>query len=168
MRVRTLKTIFALNSIAAIALLGTAGLVMTQGLAVPAVPYEPWSPANPNSSTSVQLDVSQLPFSAALERPLFDPSRRPFVAPPPPPPEDTVAAGLPETSAPDLSTIQLRGLRLSGTGAAALVASLDVPLGTWVAKGDQVFGWTVTGVFKDHIELSFDSQKRQLKLYVDN
>jgi hypothetical protein len=92
-------------------------------------------------------------FAEIAARPLFSPSRRPFV------PEDEPAANLRDESI----AIELVGTLLTAQGRAALLQ----PQGQdaqWVLAGQQIAGWQVVTIERDEVNLRLDEEARTLAL----
>src|SRR5262249_53546663 len=86
--------------------------------------------------------------AAILDRPLFDPSRRPPVIPAPP----EVAEDEPEVEQPPELEGRLAGVVLRpGVREALFTRAGDVPLA--VNEGDEIDGWTVASIQLDHVVL---------------
>ena len=95
-------------------------------------------------------------FAEIAARPLFSPSRRPFV------PEDEPAANLQDES----SAIELVGTLLTEQGRAALLQ----PQGQdarWVLAGQQIAGWQVVAIQRDEVSLRLDDEAKTLELRTD-
>jgi hypothetical protein len=95
-------------------------------------------------------------FAEITARPLFSPSRRPFV------PQDEPVAKLQDQSI----AIELVGTLLTGQGRAALLQ----PQGQnaqWVLAGQQIAGWQVVAIQRDEVSLRLDEKAKTLELRTD-
>lgn len=148
-------------------------------------PVTPWVP--PDEVPQPSTDVAS-PFTstqALLERPLFQPDRRPFQPPPPleqvmppvaivvePPPSPPVVI---ETAAPPPAPVPspplnatLKGVLLTDALDEAYLVYPASPNGAWVTVGTEIDGWKLTRIAKDQVTLVLGEQKQVLQLYVDN
>jgi hypothetical protein len=98
-------------------------------------------------------------FDEISDRPLFFPSRRPFISP--------VAA---ESEAPrtaDLPSIELVGLLLTGRGRAALIQPEGQAGAHWVHERQTVAGWLVEEIAADRVRLRGGDRVEIVKLRAD-
>lgn len=171
MRLALLKTVTAMF-VAAAALAG-AGFYRTivSPTADPANrPPTPWSPEAATANFALPDDAKPQDFPQTFERPLFIPSRRPFV---PQPPETIAPPPVPEAqptaqAAPDATGLQLKGVMLGQNTAKAFLIWPEAPLGQWLTVGSSVKGWELTKIEDDTVWLIAGSENTELKLYVDN
>ena len=107
-------------------------------------------------------------YAAITERPLFEPSRRPYTPETktlPPEPEPVI-----ETAKPDEPTeqpppaITLQGIMAGDERNTALVG-VNGGSPVWVSKGDPVADWTVSNIGNDWIEISRKSRSIQVDMY---
>jgi hypothetical protein len=131
-----------------------------------------WVPPKPNDNVAVSeaSDVANYPESFA--RPIFSPTRRPFVPPPPEPvPEVETEPALmpvPEAAAPpDVTQILLKGVRLINEKQQALILSAVSPVAQWLSVGDEIAGFQLVEISDDQIILEAGQQKIEVKLYAN-
>jgi hypothetical protein len=104
-----------------------------------------------------------------LARPLFSPSRRPYVAPvavpafvPEPPPLQE------ETRQEPGGTISVIGIFLDGADRQALLVSPSFPEGKWFSIDADLDGWKLARIEADSVQLAGPQGSLSLPLYVDN
>ncbi len=103
-------------------------------------------------------------FDDTLQRPLFEPSRRPR-------PRPDVAMTAKDADTPGTVSLSAEGLRYIGLmrtakgGARVLLRSVDQPLGTWVEKGGEISGWTVREVGDRQVMIEANGTLVELKIY---
>lgn len=97
--------------------------------------------------------------AALVERPLFDPSRRPAAAAPAVEP----AAPAPATAA--LPIVALHGIFRHDGRPRALVRTVEGGPSTWVGVGDRLQGWTVEAIAADTITLGHGGQQKNVQLH---
>lgn len=98
-------------------------------------------------------------FDEISDRPLFFPSRRPFVS--------LVAAEPQAPSTADLPAIELIGVLLTGHGRAALVQPGGEPAAHWVHERQTVAGWLVEKIAADRVRLRGGDRVEIVRLRVD-
>lgn len=117
-----------------------------------------------------------LTLSEVLERPLFSPTRRPPPPEPQPVPESvpvtrvvTFVQEEPEPTAPasDWQDLRLIGVLHADEQRRALVTTPEDPEGTWLAEGEEVFGWRIDAIAANKIEVIFGEKRHTLSLEVD-
>ena len=133
-------------------------------------PFTPWSPDGLEVIVTNDQGPSPASIEAAVARPVFLRSRRPFqvivqqeVAPSPL--AETEVLTPPPLEFADLS---LKGIVLNGYQKFALVTSSQIPDGMWLKTGDVINGWTITSLSPNAVTLQSGEQSTQLQLYVDN
>lgn len=120
------------------------------------------------SPSTPELDWSHEPVEFAppargeidviAERPLFSPSRRPFV----------VAQVGPEPApAQPLPPLQLIGVLLTEQQRAALVQATGVGEPIWVREGSDVQGWRVERIERSHVDLRAGDRLETVELRAD-
>lgn len=120
-----------------------------------------------NQSVSPRLTADVEPV-AALERPLFSPTRRQFVPTPieevetPPPDEVVEAAPEVPTTRPE---IELKGTRRIGSSFAALVHEEATATYSWVTAGEILQGWVVERIGEAELVLTSSSSSVVYSLY---
>lgn len=136
---------------------------------------QPETAPKPNTATpeTAQARVIQKPaayYSAITDRPLFEPSRRPYVpetavhAPEPEPelvPKAPIIVAPQEIPAP---TITLQGIMAGDEQNNALIG-INGGAPTWVPQGGSVANWILTEVGNDWIEISRDARSIRVDLY---
>jgi hypothetical protein len=115
---------------------------------------------------------------AALQRPVFSPVRRPFMAKlDPPATEPVVEQPAPEPApeeqpvAPELPPppqFALKGIRISPDRSSAFVTTAELPAGQWLDVGDDMAGWTLKAIENNAITMVSGEQSAVVQLYVDN
>jgi hypothetical protein len=135
-------------------------------------PVATWSPTIENAAV---LDVSASDETTGdiLARPIFAPTRKPFVAPQvvvaeaeaPPPVEEQPPEPAQVT---DPKTMSLKGIFVSGAMRSGLIASPEVPDGKWYTEGTTVMGWKIERFQDDSAILKQGEETFSLKQYVDN
>jgi hypothetical protein len=118
--------------------------------------------------TAPQLDWSRAPvefeppsrneLEAIAERPLFSPSRRPFVA------VEAEPAAAPVRSLPPL---QLIGVLLTEQQRTALVQAVGEGDPTWVREGHQLQGWQVEKIEQDRVHVRAGDRLETVELRPD-
>ena len=98
-------------------------------------------------------------FNEISARPLFFPSRRPFV--PPDAPAATQAAAPPPTG------VELIGVLLTEQERAALVQPQGEAAAHWVHERQTVAGWSVEEIAADHVKLRDGDRVEVVKLRAD-
>ncbi len=104
-----------------------------------------------------------------LSRPLFSPTRRPYVAPVAAPPPEPQAPPL-QAEAPPASGGEIRviGIFLNGGDRQALLVSPRFPEGKWLSVEADVEGWKLARIEADSVQLAGPQGSLNLPLYVDN
>lgn len=110
--------------------------------------------------------------TATLERPLFVPSRRPYV-PPPPPPEPAPAKPAPVKAPPPPPppppapppNLMVYGIQMFPEGRRALVAEQGSGQPDWIAEGEAINGWAVAAIHADGVELRDGERSQVFDLY---
>ncbi len=130
-----------------------------------------WNPADSFLSAQPGSASPSVTLNEALNRPLFQKNRRPFVpqaivAEPAPAPQPVVEVTSPPIRI-DASQLLLKGLLLTPDQGKALIATADAPDGVWVEAGAIISGWTVKSLDPQGVLLASGDSKSLLKLYVD-
>jgi hypothetical protein len=140
-------------------------------------PIQHWQPSIAEKLLDKKSRGPIAQLSQALARPVFRVTRRPFdpaqlvvVAQPvpPPPPQQQTALTPPAPVLPDTSQMSLKGVAMNASTKRVLIASAEVPDGTWVTLGDVISGWKINAIDKNSVHLAVDGQEVVLSLYVDN
>jgi hypothetical protein len=118
--------------------------------------------------TTPQLDWSRTPvefeppsrdeLEAIAERPLFSPSRRPFVA------AEAEPAAAPVRSLPPL---QLIGVLLTEQQRTALIQAVGEGDPTWVREGHKLQGWQVEKIEQDRVHVRAGDRLEMVELRPD-
>jgi hypothetical protein len=169
---------------------GVVNLWYTPELKPDARPVLAWQPDfNPSPVVSGK-DTAQLSYDELVVRPIFSPSRQPFVLPAPvvvePPPEPVAVAPVPEPvpapapepepvliSAPppppltDPQLFQLKGIMQSGNQISALITTPDNPDGRWLLRESNIMGWRLDRIERNSIVLKGDGRTVTLQQYTD-
>ena len=140
--------------------------------AITSRPVKTWSPSVENGA-ALDATTSGMASGDILNRPLFTPNRKPYVA-------QEVVAEVVETPTPeeeqvpdpvqlsDPRSMTLKGIFVSGNSRSGLIASPDEPEGKWYAEGSVVMGWKIGRFQDDNVNLTRGSETFGLKQYVDN
>lgn len=135
-------------------------------------PLVKWSPNLDTPPDLSHRTVKEAHWTETFSRPLFHPTRRPFVpvvdAPEPaaspegptPPPEPILVF--------DPNQLVLKGIMMSSQKSRALITTPDQPGGSWIEPGSMVMGWKVEKVDRNSVLLRANGQSHVLKQYVDN
>lgn len=108
-------------------------------------------------------------FAAIVERPVFSPSRRPFVLQPQTQEAEAPrAAPEPAPVAVALSQFQLLGVLFADNEWLAFVQSPSATDGTWLGPGATLDGWTLQEISENSAVFESSGRTAQLQLYVDN
>lgn len=120
---------------------------------------------------ATRVQVPQRPaiyYAAITDRPLFEPSRRPYTqeeTAPEPKPDPVVEAPTPTAPAelppPELI---LQGVMTLNDNVAALIG-INGETPEWVSKGDPVSDWTLSEVGSDWIEISRKARHIRVEMY---
>ncbi len=115
-------------------------------------------------------DASKMLLIHAQTRPLFSPTRRPWVAPPvepvPVPVEPEPVEAQPVVAvATQPPQITLLGIDITPSGTKALTLKAGETDAVWMRAGELVDGWTVRQIKSTSIELENGSQSVTLELY---
>jgi hypothetical protein len=128
------------------------------------------NPSAPSASTGIGSTDTPGPladFRETIERPLFNPARRPMT-PKPPAPEPEVAEPLapPQKAAASASRLSLAGLISTGKlGGRALLRPEGATEGTWVEVGGEFEGWRVARIDPDGVVLEGRGGEEVLRLH---
>ena len=172
MRTRDVILLSVLNASLAFGLLMHAVIgLRREPLPIEARQVAQWNPADIFLSAQPGLAPPSATLDEALNRPLFQKNRRPFVpqpvpAEPVPAPQPIVEVASPPTTA-DASQLLLKGLLLTPNQGRALIATTDAPEGVWVEAGAIISGWTVKSLSPHGVLLAAGGTEALLKLYVD-
>lgn len=134
-------------------------------------PVRKW---NPDLGDSIDLaqQANQTDPSEVFARPIFSPTRRPFVAAPQPsvePQPEPLLAEPPQAQPPsDPAQLQLKGVLEFNGAARALLLSPDQPNGVWLRPGEAIMGWEIKRIEANAVVLATAGQEFTLKQYVDN
>lgn len=135
--------------------------------------YPEAAPAQDAPTTQAQsAKIIQRPdvyYAAITERPVFDPSRRPYVpkvaatetAPKPAVETPKPVAQAVETPPPE---VNFQGIITRDERTAALIG-LNGEAPAWVAQGDPIAGWTLSDIGNDWIEISRDARSIRVDMY---
>jgi hypothetical protein len=96
-------------------------------------------------------------FQEAVDRPLFNPGRRP------------VQRSQTATRAPKMAPVRLRlvGVMKPDDGPPrALIRFADEPAGRWVAEGEEYHGWTLTKVNEGSVTVEAGGRTEELMLFI--
>lgn len=124
----------------------------------------------PTASAS-PTQVTQRPavyYAAITERPVFDPSRRPYTPeavasePVPEPVEEAPEPSQPQEVPPPELTLQ--GIITRDEQTAALIG-INGETPSWIAQGDPVADWTLNNIGNDWIEISRDARIIRVDMY---
>jgi hypothetical protein len=108
----------------------------------------------PDSSPVEGRAVSD--FEEIVRRPVFNASRRPFVAPEP-------AAREPARTPPQ--DMRLMGIAIDAGKKQALLRTAQQPNGRWVGEGESIDGWQLRSVRGDAATIASGQQTHELRLY---
>jgi hypothetical protein len=179
---RSLRGLFGLATLASLAIVGACYWAWTTPLPAPQDrAVRAWSPPD-IAMADAAPDGEPNPANEILERPIFNPDRRPFkpqpVVQPEPPPEPEVQESPPEPPpAPEAveqpvadppPLLTLKGIMLDGEMRRILVVSDTTPEGAWLKLGDKVGNWTIAKIEKSSATISYGERTNTLQLYVDN
>jgi hypothetical protein len=125
-------------------------------------------PALPSQSGKYAVktvnSITQKPIGAynkTLAQPVFFKSRAPYV--PPPLPAPVVQSPPPPISNPGFS---VAGVIINDRLKKAYLLKQSEPQGSWVAEGENIFGWTVQSVRSTGVTLKQSNQTIDLQLYL--
>jgi hypothetical protein len=110
-------------------------------------------------------------YEVTFARPVFSPTRRPFVpvVPPVEPETQEPLQPTPETvPAYDPNQFVLKGVIINDGQAKALIATPEQATGVWLSQGSELSGWKVEKIDKNTVTLIANGQPHVLKQYVDN
>jgi hypothetical protein len=143
-----------------------------------------WRPDFTPSSHAGSTETAELSFAELSSRPIFAPSRRPFVPPvsvvPEPPPEPVTIAPIPQSvpvpepiiaavppPAPliDPAQFQLKGIMQSGNKKSALIVTPQSPDGAWMVKDSDIMGWTLVRIERNSVLLNGEERDVTLQQY---
>jgi len=115
-----------------------------------------------SSMLNPQAAISFEELSATHEHPLFTPSRKaPVVIPPPPP----IAMEPPPAEPPAPPVIALSGVIVDENGPRAMLRTETAGKILPVRLGDDVSGWKVTAIDRQHITLALDERSMSVALF---
>lgn len=133
----------------------------------PIVPASPQPPsqvgkqAATNPAPIAQKDIGS--YGKTLAQPVFFRTRSPYVPPPPPAPVvQSTQAPVPIAN-PGLS---VAGVIINDKLRKAYLLQQNQPVGTWVAEGENVLGWTLQSVTPTGITLAQSNRTIDLELYL--
>ena len=153
---------------------GTALLLMNMALSLAL--WDVWQ--TPMSWGAVSLSPMQIPqilveappasnddalVKLVLARPVFEPSRRPFVPPPPAPAVPPPVAA--EQSPQPVLDLVVDGILLNGGIRKAHLRKHNEAGGDWQAEGDIIEGWTIAVVADAKVILQRANQRIEIELY---
>jgi hypothetical protein len=132
----------------------------------PAVPASP----QPPSQAGKQVAANPAPiaqkaigsYGKTLAQPVFFRTRSPYVPPPPAPVAQSVQAPVPILN-PGLS---VAGVIINDKLRKAYLLQQSQPVGTWVAEGENILGWTLQSVTPTGITLTQNNRTIDLDLYL--
>ena len=135
---------------------------LTGGLPIaPQVTAAP--PLSPELDWSHEPTVFEPPAREEVDiiaaRPLFSPSRRPFVA--------TEADEAPPEAPESLPPLELIGVLLTDQQRAALIRPLDGSAASWVREEESVAGWRLDRIERSRVHLSADDRIETVELRAD-
>ncbi len=155
-------------------LISLAGVYWFWKNPLPSAIARPVARWQPELSENVVLDDPAGPLhnkEDTFSRPVFSPTRRPFVAPvvstQQVQPEQVVVQAPPQTLT-DSSLFQLKGILLSDSRTAALIVTPENADGKWYSNTDSVMGWKIGKINANSVELIANGQSRTIQQYVDN
>lgn len=155
----------ALRGLLVLAPAGAAGLVygaVTQPVAPAPLPAAVVSPhtseAGDAPPTPAPFRLASLPsFGGMVERPMFTPTRRPYVA-------DAAAPPAPAAVAPQpVFNAVVKAIVLAEEGRMTLIGRTGQKGTQLVAEGDDVDGWTVSAITQDAVQ--FRQGSREMRLF---
>ncbi len=118
----------------------------------------------PSSSANMIAPVAPLTtkdgLAETLDRPVFNPSRRPDVVEP----SDPAAASTSPES--DNSTLKLVGMMQWGANRRALIRVSGEPYARWVEIGGHVNGWKLRAIEGDFVVVEQNDRRQQIKLAI--
>ncbi|MDO6965241.1 hypothetical protein [Rhizobium alvei] len=119
---------------------------------------EPKVKAALSDTSSVLRDEE---FGATFGRPLFSPSRRPYVAPEVVAPVvDEASEQEPEENIERPRNLRLLGVASQGSGFVILITNRETGETRWLKPGDEFNGWRLDKASMDHAEFSCLGAKR--------
>jgi hypothetical protein len=127
----------------------------------------PWLPGTADS-VSLSIPETKIDPQSVFDRPVFAPTRRPFVAQLEP--QVTQANPQPEPSstpplALDPQQFRLMGVLIMGTRHFALIATPEAVGGTWYSSNSAIMGWTITKIEANSIIFSNGRQSVTIRQY---
>lgn len=168
MIVRLLPLIGTGSLIAIVALLGMKAAEVSQ---IKVTSPETTPKQNVPTASTHPTQITQRPavyYAAITERPVFDPSRRPYVPeavapePVPEPVEEAPEPSQPKELPPPELTLQ--GIITRDERTAALIG-INGEAPSWVAQGDPVADWTLNDIGNDWIEISRGARIIRVDMY---
>lgn len=171
MRIRDLKVVSSVAMASGLVLLGlSCSIFFAPPIDLKSRPVAKWQPSDGLGLPAEAAFAEQTAFAAALERPLFRVSRKPFdpatasiTEPSPEPPPETP----PPEPPPDMQ-LTIKGVLLDGANKQALIASPEMPDGIWLSQGAEIAGWKLVKLDENGAALAMGANQLELKLYVDN
>ncbi len=121
---------------------------------------------NATTPSAVLVPRPLTAFSGTLDRPLFEPSRRP--RPAIVEPVEPVAAaddGAVATAAGGLRIVGIMRAKGESTVARALVRSTDAPQAVWVEAGASIGGWKVASIGERTVTVESGGQRHEISLF---
>jgi hypothetical protein len=150
---------------ALLAVNGALGVSAWKLATAPTVDIEIPAPIQPTTKPSAFVSTPLVSDAAAedpiLARPIFDPTRRPFVASPPPPPPPQAP---PPPAAPVVMPL-LDGVILTESTRKALIRLAGEADGSWLQVGELAGRWKVARIEPSLVELEVEGQRFELPLY---
>lgn len=154
-----------LRSLFFLLLLGTASAALALGIRNDIRrPTEAPTSAEIDAAASAQtLEIPEMPkydpppierFAAALDRPLFNPDRRPAE-------DEPAATGIVEDQA---LTATLQGILFASSGSVALLTAVGETTPIRVSKGELFLGWRLLEIHPDNVVFARDEETVTLEL----
>lgn len=173
MSLNFLRGFFAVTSIFALACAAAVYWLWIQAVNVPAQrPLTAWAPPLAEAAVAGGEILEPSGYPESFARPIFMPTRRPFVPPEEqevlPPEVDAALMTLQQPAAPDASQLVLKGVRLNEGEQQALVLSATSSEAQWLSLGDEIDGFRLVAIGDDRVTLEAGQQKVEIKLYANN
>lgn len=134
-------------------------------------PQQIGSPAAPRPGAAAIPTVPLTPrplatYGGTLDRPLFEPSRRPRPAVVEPVEQSAAGdTGVVATVADDLRIVGIMRSKKEPAAARALVRSTDAPQAVWVETGASIGGWRVAAIGERTVTVESGGQRREISLF---